>query len=297
MTVPGSRRAKTFRRMVTEGGMQLIDWEQSRQSSAPARSASSSPRRRISPGHRTRRRQVRYEDDDVPGRRSGHGRIPTGGNAAMTFTQGPGQAEGRLDLRQVRDGPGGTERRRADDRLSADQSRASGPEFLGPFYDKNPNEDAVPQIDRAGPWGAYPGGNTVRIWRAQRDMIGQVMRGDKPPEAGLAEIVKTTRDMIKANESIAAGRRRPPRARRVRRRQHNHLKIIHITITHIRANGQTIYGARFGARLRGRRRQCEHAARRCRLAVITGDLAHYRRARAYARLVEILRRAARCRIG
>ena len=77
---------------------------------------------------------------------------------------------------------------------------ASGPNYLGPFYEKNPNyKTPVLQIDRAGPWGAYPGGNTVRIWRAQRDIIGQVMRGDKSPEAGLAEIVKTTRDMMKGS--------------------------------------------------------------------------------------------------
>jgi multiple sugar transport system substrate-binding protein len=77
--------------------------------------------------------------------------------------------------------------------------RASGPEFLGPFYDKNPNyRTPVLQIDRAGPWGAYPGGNTVRIWRVQRDVIGKVMRGEATPEAGLTEIVATTRDMMKA---------------------------------------------------------------------------------------------------
>lgn len=78
--------------------------------------------------------------------------------------------------------------------------KASEPEFLGPFYDKNPNyRTPILQIERAGPWGAYPDGNTVRIWRAQRDIIGKVMRGDVTPEAGLAEIVKATREMMKSS--------------------------------------------------------------------------------------------------
>jgi multiple sugar transport system substrate-binding protein len=38
----------------------------------------------------------------------------------------------------------------------------------------------------------------VRIWRAQRDLIAKVMRGETTPEAGLAEIVKTTRAMMKS---------------------------------------------------------------------------------------------------
>ena len=76
--------------------------------------------------------------------------------------------------------------------------RAAGPEFLGPWYDKNPNaRTPILQVERAGPWGAYPGGNAVRIWRTQRDLIAQVMRGEKSPETGFAEIVKTTRDLIK----------------------------------------------------------------------------------------------------
>lgn len=78
--------------------------------------------------------------------------------------------------------------------------RASGPDYLGPFYDKNPNyRTPILQADRAGPWGAYLGGKTVRIWRSQRDVVTQVMRGEKTPEAGLAEIVKTTRDLMKGS--------------------------------------------------------------------------------------------------
>jgi multiple sugar transport system substrate-binding protein len=37
----------------------------------------------------------------------------------------------------------------------------------------------------------------VRIWRAQRDAITLVMRGDLTPEAGLARIVSETNTLMK----------------------------------------------------------------------------------------------------
>ena len=74
---------------------------------------------------------------------------------------------------------------------------ASGPQYLGPFYDKNPNFRTVSlQVDRAVPWQGYPG-DTVRIWRMQRDIINEVMRGQVTPDAGLEKMVRETRAMMK----------------------------------------------------------------------------------------------------
>jgi len=42
----------------------------------------------------------------------------------------------------------------------------------------------------------YPAGNSVRIWRAQRDVISAVMRGDIAPNAGYEKIVKDTAAMM-----------------------------------------------------------------------------------------------------
>jgi ABC-type glycerol-3-phosphate transport system substrate-binding protein len=76
--------------------------------------------------------------------------------------------------------------------------RAAGPEFLGPWYEANPNaRTPILQADRAGPWGAYPGGNSVRSWRAQRDVITLVMRGELTPEAGLERISSETTRMMR----------------------------------------------------------------------------------------------------
>jgi len=53
------------------------------------------------------------------------------------------------------------------------------------------------QADRSLPWAGYPGGDSVRIWRTQRDIIGTVMRGEVSPEAGLKQIVEQTNALLK----------------------------------------------------------------------------------------------------
>ena len=75
--------------------------------------------------------------------------------------------------------------------------RATEPQFLGAFYDQHPNDrTAALQMDRAARWVGYPAGNSVRIWRAQRDVISAVMRGDIAPNAGYEKIVKDTAAMM-----------------------------------------------------------------------------------------------------
>jgi multiple sugar transport system substrate-binding protein len=75
--------------------------------------------------------------------------------------------------------------------------QAVGPEYLKPFYDANPNFATVArEVDRALPWQSYPGGNSVRIWQVQRDIINSVMRGDTPPEAGLKKMVEQTEALM-----------------------------------------------------------------------------------------------------
>lgn len=75
---------------------------------------------------------------------------------------------------------------------------ATGADFLAPYYAENPNvKTASLQADRSMPWAGYPGGDSVRIWRTQRDIIGTVMRGEVSPEAGLKQIVEQTNALLK----------------------------------------------------------------------------------------------------
>lgn len=196
----GVKALATYRRMVTEGGMQLLDWEQSRQQFGAGKIGIFF----TTPAHLTQvtglvagkfdLRTTKFPIDDTA-----KGRIPTGGNAVMTFTQDAEKLKAVWTFIKFMTGPQAQKTVVEMTGYLPTNLRASGPDFLGPFYDKNPNyRTPITQIDRAGPWGAYPDGNTVRIWRAQRDIVGKVMRGEVTAEAGHAEIVKTTREMMKA---------------------------------------------------------------------------------------------------
>jgi len=78
--------------------------------------------------------------------------------------------------------------------------RAPGAEFLASFYDKNPNFRTVSQqVERAKPWQGYPGGQSVKIWRTQREIINAVMRGETTPEAGLERIVKESNALMRSS--------------------------------------------------------------------------------------------------
>jgi multiple sugar transport system substrate-binding protein len=197
----GLNAMRTFRRFVTEGGMQLIDWEQSRQQFGAGKIgiyfASPANLTQVTGlvGGKYDLRTTTFPISDATS-----GRLPTGGNAVVALTRDAAKLKAAWTFMKYVTGP---EAQKVVVEMTGylpTNVKASGPEYLGPYYDKNPNyRTPIMQAEKAGPWGAYPGGNTVRIWRAQRDIIGQVMRGEKTPEAGLAEIVKTTRDLMKSS--------------------------------------------------------------------------------------------------
>ena len=126
-----------------------------------------------------------------------HGTLPTGGNAIMTFTKDEAKKKAAWEFIKFMSSPAAQKVIVEMTGYLPTNVAASGPQYLGPFYEKNPNyRTPVDQAERAGPWGAYPGGNGVRIWRTQRDIIAEVMRGDVTPEAGLEQIAKATREML-----------------------------------------------------------------------------------------------------
>ncbi|MGE8941432.1 ABC transporter substrate-binding protein [Leptospira interrogans] len=200
-TPEGLEAMKTFRRLVTDGGMQLIDWDQSRQQFGAGKIgiyfASPANLTQVTGlvGDKFELRTTKF-----PIANEAKGVIPTGGNAVVTFAKDPAKQKAAWEFIKFVTSPEAQKIVVEMTGYLPTNLRAPGPGYLGPFYDKNPNyKTPITQIERAGPWGAYPGGNTVRIWRTQRDIISQVMRGEKTPEAGLAEIVKVTNDMMKGS--------------------------------------------------------------------------------------------------
>jgi multiple sugar transport system substrate-binding protein len=195
----GLKALRTFRRLVTDGGMQLIDWDQSRQQFAAGKIGIFF----ASPAHL---RQVTDLTGDkfklrtrpLPIDNKAKGGLPTGGNAAIVTSRDPAKQKAAWEFIKFVTGPEAQKIVVEMTGYMPTNKRASGPEFLGKFYDANPNFRTVStQMDRSLPWQGYPGGNSVRIWRAQRDIITSVMRGDTTPEAGLERLVADTNAMMK----------------------------------------------------------------------------------------------------
>jgi multiple sugar transport system substrate-binding protein len=198
--VIGVKALQTFRRFATEGGMPLIDWDQSRQQfiagkigiffDTPARL------RQVTDliGDKFTLRTAIFPIDD-----KAKGGLPTGGNAAIITTHDAKKQKAAWEFLKFVTGPEAQKIVVETTGYLPTNLRATGPQFLGPFYDKNPNFRTVSlQMDRAVPWQGYPNGNTVRIWRAQREIITGIMRGEIEPKAGYERLLKETADLMKA---------------------------------------------------------------------------------------------------
>jgi multiple sugar transport system substrate-binding protein len=195
----GLKALRTFRRFVTDGDMHLIDFDQSRQQfvagkigiffDTPARL------RQITDliGSKFTLRTRPFPVDN-----KANGGLPTGGNAAIITTRDPAKQKAAWEYIKFGTGPEAQSIVVETTGYIPTNKRALEPQFLGKFYDAQPNFRTVStQMDRSLPWQSYPGGNAVRIWRAQRDIITSVMRGETTPEVGLERLVSETNSLMK----------------------------------------------------------------------------------------------------
>ncbi|MGG5823908.1 ABC transporter substrate-binding protein [Falsiroseomonas sp. HW251] len=190
----GLRAMNHLRRFVSEAGMPLIDWDQSRQQfiaggigifvDTPARMRQVTD----SIGNRFTLGTSVFPLDDKE-----KGGLPTGGNAALVTTRDAAKQRAAWEFVKYMTGPQAQKAVVETSGYLPTNLRALGPEFLGPYYEANPNFRTVArQMDRSVPWQGYPGGNSVRIWRTQREVINRVMRGDVAADAGLERLVRET---------------------------------------------------------------------------------------------------------
>ena len=193
------RKAMTdLRRFVTDGKMPMLDFEASRQQFLAGQTGlffDTPARMRLitdGVGNRFTLGTAVFPIDD-----KAKGGIPTGGCAIIITTKDAAKQKAAWDYAKFITGP---EAQKIIVEITGYlplNKQATGPDYLGPFYDKNPNFRTVSlQVDRALPWQGYPG-DTVRIWRMQRDIINEVMRGQIAPDAGLQKMVSETRTMMK----------------------------------------------------------------------------------------------------
>ncbi len=187
-----------MRSFVSEGKMPVIDFEASRQQFIAGQTGlffDTPARMRLitdSVGTRFPLGTAVFPIDD-----KAKGGIPTGGCAIIITTKDAAKQKAAWEYAKFITGPEAQKIVVEITGYLPTNKRAAGPEFLGPFYDKNPNFRTVSlQVDRALPWQGYPG-DTVRIWRAQRDIIDAVMRGTTPVDAGFDKFVSETRSMMK----------------------------------------------------------------------------------------------------
>jgi len=194
----GLQALKTMRRFVTDGGMQLVDWDQSRQQFGAGKTGilfSTPAHLKIVTdmvGTKFEWGTARFPLDN-----KANGGVPTGGNAVVMLTKDAAKQKAAWEFIKYVTSP---EAQKVVVEMTGylpTNQVALGSNYLGPFYDKNPNfRTATTQIDKSLPWGGYPGGQSVRIWRAQRDVVSSVMRGEKSPEAALPDLVKATEALM-----------------------------------------------------------------------------------------------------
>lgn len=196
----GLKTMRNLRKLVTDAGMPLIDWDQSRQqfiagkigifADTPARL------RQVTDliGDKFKLRTCVFPIDD-----KANGGLPTGGNAAIITAKEAAKQKAAWEFLKFVSGPDAQKIVVETTGYMPTNLRASAPDLLGKFYEQNPNFRTVSlESGRAKPWQGYPGGNSVRIWRVQRDIINSVMRGNETPEAGLDRIVKESNALMKA---------------------------------------------------------------------------------------------------
>jgi len=195
----GEKALQTLRSFVSDGGMPLIDWDQSRQQfiagkigiffDTPARL------RQVTDliGDRFTLKTGLFPVDD-----KAKGTLPTGGNAALITAKDAAKQKAAWEFIKFVTGPEAQKIVVETAGYMPTNLRAGSDEFLGPFYKANPNFRTINgQVARAAPWQGYPGGNSVRIWRTQREIINSVMRGETAPKAAIERIVSETETLMK----------------------------------------------------------------------------------------------------
>ncbi|HSC22558.1 MAG TPA: extracellular solute-binding protein, partial [Casimicrobiaceae bacterium] len=194
----GVKVLERFRRFVAEDGMPLINWDQSRQQFIAGRIGiffdTPARLRQVTDliGNKFTLRSTTFPIDD-----KAKGGLPTGGNAAIITTHDPKKQKAAWEFIKFETGPIAQKIVVETTGYLPTNLLAPGPEYLGPFYQENPNFRTVSlQMDRSVPWQGYPGGNSVRIWRAQREIINGVMRGDIDAKAGYDRLVKETQSLM-----------------------------------------------------------------------------------------------------
>lgn len=123
--------------------------------------------------------------------------MPTGGMVAVILTKDPEKRAAAWNYIKFATGPEGQSIVVPNTGYMPTNTLALDKEYLGAFYDKNPNWfTSVKQTPRARPWFSWPGDNGVEIGVVIRDEMTAIANGTKEPEAALADMASQVRALL-----------------------------------------------------------------------------------------------------
>lgn len=195
----GLAALKILRRIVTEGGDPMLEFEQERQQFAAGKIAYfvETPARLVQilglVGDR-----FKLNTAPLPVNNKSIGGLPTGGSAGIILSKDEAKKKAAWEYLKFATGPVGQKLVVESTGYLPTNQLALGADYLEPFYKKDPRfAAAASAVNFAKPWEGYQGGSSVRIWRAQRDVIAKIMRGEVSEADGLKQLVSVTNEMLK----------------------------------------------------------------------------------------------------
>lgn len=126
-----------------------------------------------------------------------NGTLPTGGNAMLITATDPEKIAAAWEYAKFLSGPKGQAITAKNTGYLPTNIGALGEDFLAPYYRENPYY-ATPSTgyDRAGPWQGYPGTQSEKIWREQKNILRAVMLGETTPADGADKMKKVAEELM-----------------------------------------------------------------------------------------------------
>lgn len=125
--------------------------------------------------------------------------LPTGGAGSVMLTEDPEKQEAAWRYMTYASGPEGAAIVvKGSGYAPTNQLAADDPDYLGDFYEENPNHRAAQQqIEFLGPWFAYPGERGVRVTDIIMDDLRDILDTDVDPEETLLRVGDRVRSELK----------------------------------------------------------------------------------------------------
>lgn len=126
------------------------------------------------------------------------GHVPTGGNFATILTKDPEKQKAAWDFVKFLTSPAGQKVTVLGSGYMPTNKQALKTEHLGEFYVSHPEwKTSLTQWPIAVAWFGYPNVKSVKVWKAQSEILFRIGSGEVSPADGLKEMVQSTEAIIK----------------------------------------------------------------------------------------------------